>query len=106
MPTWLLPCRNWPRALAEIVKAAAEIKGAAVPAGLEGVDALRRPAKKSPKAWWMARNALFSWQRRHPVGGCRPSACPGLELGKLTDASVGFPAKRRWSGGYAAGARP
>ena len=93
--------------LAAVVKAAAEIKGAAVPAGLEGVTTCATSQAIAQSLVDGEKRAVFLGNAATQSADAGRLQTLALELGKLTDASVGFLGEAANTvGGYAAGVVP
>ncbi|MBS1189405.1 MAG: dehydrogenase subunit [Rhodocyclaceae bacterium] len=77
-------------ALAAVVKAVAEIKGAAVPAGLEGVAVCEASRKMAQSLAEGEKKAVFLGNAAAQSPFAAQLHTLALELGKLTGATVGF----------------
>ncbi len=95
------------RALAAIVKAAAGLKGAAVPAGLEGVSPDEASKKIAGSLVDGEKSAIFLGNVVTQSDDATQLHALALELGKLTGATVGFLGEAaNVVGGHVAGALP
>lgn len=96
-----------PVTLAKVVKAAAELKGGAVPAGLETVvvdDGAKKIAQSLVEG---EKKAIFLGNAAQQHGQAAQLQALGQELSKLTGATLGFLGEAANSvGGYIAGALP
>lgn len=94
-------------ALAAVVKAAAEIKGVAVPAGLESASICETSKKIAQSLVDGDKRAVFLGNIVTQSVDATQLQALALELGKITGASVGFLGEgANTVGGYVAGALP
>jgi NADH-quinone oxidoreductase subunit G len=95
------------RALAAIVKAAAGLKGAAVPAGLDGISPDEASKKIAGSLVDGEKSAIFLGNVVTQSADATQLHALALELGKLTGATVGFLGEAaNVVGGHVAGALP
>ena len=94
-------------ALAAVVKAAAELKGASAPAGLESVAVCDTAKKIAQSLVDGEKRAVFLGNVATQAADATQLHALALELGKLTGATVGFLGEgANTVGGYLAGAVP
>jgi len=94
-------------ALAAVVKAAAELKGASVPAGLESVSVCETAKKIAQSLVDGEKRAVFLGNVATQSADATQLQALALELGKLTGATVGFLGEgANTVGGYLVGAVP
>lgn len=93
--------------LAAILKATAELKGAAVPVGIESVEACDVARKIAQSLLEGERRAIFLGNVATQSSAATQIHALALELGKLTGATVGFLGEgANTVGGYVSGALP
>jgi NADH-quinone oxidoreductase subunit G len=99
--------RQLASALAEVVKAAAALRGAVPPAGLEGVEPGEQAKAIAESLVNGEKKAIFLGNVAEQVDQAGQLHALGAELAKLTGASFGFIGEAANSvGGYVAGALP
>ncbi|MDR2788089.1 MAG: NADH-quinone oxidoreductase subunit NuoG [Candidatus Accumulibacter sp.] len=99
--------RDLAATVAGVVKAAAILRGVAVPAGLEGVEPRERAVAIAESLMKDGKKAIFLGNVAEQVDQAGQLHALGAELARLTGASLGFIGEAANSvGGYVAGALP